>query len=54
MTEEQQPRVHAQDPAEGADSDQREADDQPQARPQQPAEGADDESATPETTEGDA
>jgi hypothetical protein len=49
MTEEQQPRVHPQDPAEGADTDQRETEASPQARPQDPAEGADDASV-----EGDA
>ncbi len=50
MSEEQQPRVHPQDPAEGADPDQRETENEPQVRPQDPSEGADD--AT--TTEGDA
>ena len=50
MTEEQQPRVHPQDPAEGADPDQRETGNEPQASPQEPAEGADDSS----TTGGDA
>jgi hypothetical protein len=50
MSEEQQPRVHPQDPAEGADPDQRETENEPQVRPQAPAEGADD--AT--TNEGDA
>ena len=53
MTEEQreeQPRVHSQDPAEGADGDQAGTEDEPQVRPQDPAEGADDASAT----EGDA
>ena len=48
MSEEQQPRVHPQDPAEGADPDQREAEDQPQVRPQDPAEGADDATTTEE------
>jgi hypothetical protein len=42
MSEEQQPRVHPQDPAEGADPDQRETENEPQVRPQDPAEGADD------------
>jgi hypothetical protein len=50
MSEEQQPRVHPQDPAEGADPDQRETENEPQVRPQDPSEGADD--AT--TTEGEA
>jgi hypothetical protein len=50
MTEEQQPRVHPQDPAEGADADQRETENEPQARPQDPAEGADDAA----TNKGDA
>ncbi len=45
MTEEQQPRVHPQDPAEGADTDQRETEAEPRVRPQDPAEGADDASA---------
>jgi hypothetical protein len=43
MSEEQQPRVHPQDPAEGADPDQRETENEPLDRPQDPAEGADDE-----------
>ena len=45
MSEEQQPRVHPQDPAEGADTDQGEGENEPQVRPQDPAEGADDASA---------
>ena len=46
MSEEQQPRVHPQDPAEGADDNQRENEDEPQVRPQDPAEGPDDTSTT--------
>jgi hypothetical protein len=45
MTEEQAPRVHPQDPAEGADTDQRETGNEPQVSPEDPAEGADDASA---------
>jgi hypothetical protein len=51
MTEEQQPRVHPQDPAEGADAGQRATENEPQARPQEPAEGPDDDAAA---NEGDA
>ncbi|HET6561975.1 MAG TPA: hypothetical protein VFG72_08885 [Marmoricola sp.] len=50
MTDEQQPREHPQDPAEGADTEQRSTEDEPQRHAQDPAEGADD----PATTEGDA
>ena len=47
MSQEQQPRVHPQDPAEGADEGQQEQQDQPQDRPQDPAEGPDDASTEP-------
>ena len=39
------PRAHPQDPAEGADQEQRQVATEPQAHPQDPAEGADDSSA---------
>jgi hypothetical protein len=44
--EEPPPRVHPQDPAEGADPDDDQGTDQPRVRPQDPAEGGDDGSAT--------
>ena len=48
MTEEQQTRVHPQDPAEGADTDQRETGASPPTHSQDPAEGADDASTQEE------
>jgi hypothetical protein len=42
----EQPRVHPQDPAEGADPDGTPGSDEPRDRPQDPAEGADDAGTT--------
>ena len=44
--EQEPPRVHPQDPAEGADPSAGEDRDEPRVRPQDPAEGSDDAGAT--------